>query len=51
MNGIQNLFDYLEATPKGTPAWFVIFDLQGGRVSYQSSAPLVAIHLRVLTDQ
>ncbi|CAG8619718.1 11470_t:CDS:2, partial [Acaulospora colombiana] len=30
-DGIQNLFDYLETTPKGTPAWFVIFDLQAGK--------------------
>ncbi|PVF96030.1 FAD-binding domain-containing protein [Serendipita vermifera] len=32
-DGIQNLFDYLETTPKGTPAWFVIFDLQAGKIN------------------
>ncbi|PVF98620.1 FAD-binding domain-containing protein [Serendipita vermifera] len=32
-NGIQNLFNYLQDTPKGTPAWFVIFDLEAGKTN------------------
>ncbi|CAG7854205.1 SubName: Full=Related to reticuline oxidase (Berberine bridge enzyme) {ECO:0000313/EMBL:CCA70426.1} [Serendipita indica DSM 11827] len=32
-NGIQNLFNYLETANKGTPAWFVIFDLEGGKIN------------------
>jgi hypothetical protein len=30
---INDLFKYLEDTKKGTPLWFVIFDLEGGAVS------------------
>jgi hypothetical protein len=34
--GIENLFNYLETATKGTLAWFVIFDLEAGKVGLHS---------------
>jgi hypothetical protein len=31
-DGIQKLFQYIQDAPKDTPAWFIIFDLEGGAV-------------------
>ncbi|KAG8810357.1 hypothetical protein FRC18_004098 [Serendipita sp. 400] len=31
--GIQDLFKYFDSADKGTPLWFVIFDLEGGKVN------------------
>lgn len=33
-DGIENLFNYLETSNKGTPIWFIIFDLAGGKVRF-----------------
>lgn len=32
-SGVEDLFEYLDTTDKGTPTWFVIFDLNGGAIN------------------
>lgn len=32
-DGVDALFQYIDTTHKGTPAWFIIFDLEGGAVN------------------
>jgi len=49
-NGIQNLFQYIQDTPKDTLAWFIIFDLEGGAVRVFLCSLIIDLHMRKTND-